>query len=43
MAALRNLAITLFRRAGHSNIAAACRRHARSATRILATLEIVQT
>ena len=37
MAALRNLAITLFRRAGHRNIAAACRRHARNADRILTT------
>ena len=38
MATLRNLAITLFRRAGHRNIAAACRHHARNATRALSTL-----
>jgi predicted transposase YbfD/YdcC len=38
MATLRNLAITLFRQAGHANIAAACRHHARSAIRPLAIL-----
>ena len=38
MATLRNLAITLFRQAGHHNIAAACRHHARNATRALTTL-----
>jgi predicted transposase YbfD/YdcC len=38
MTALRNLAITLFRRTGHRNIAAACRRHARNAARTLTTL-----
>jgi predicted transposase YbfD/YdcC len=37
MATLRNLAITLLRRAGHRNIAAACRHHARNAARTLAT------
>jgi predicted transposase YbfD/YdcC len=37
MATLRNLAITLHRQAGHRNIAAACRHHARNATRALAT------
>lgn len=37
MAALRNIAITLFRQAGYRNIAAACRHHARDATRALAT------
>jgi predicted transposase YbfD/YdcC len=38
MATLRNLAITLLRQAGHTSIAAACRHHARNATRPLATL-----
>jgi hypothetical protein len=38
MATLRNLAITLLRQAGQTNIAAACRHHARSATRALTTL-----
>ena len=38
MAILRKLAITLFRQAGHANIAAACRHHARSALRPLAIL-----
>lgn len=38
MATLRNLAIGIFKLAGHQNIAAACRHHARDATRILATL-----
>jgi predicted transposase YbfD/YdcC len=38
MATLRNLAITLLRQAGHTNIAAAGRHHARNATRTVATL-----
>jgi hypothetical protein len=38
MATLRNLAIGIFKLAGHQNIAAACRHHARDATRTLATL-----
>ena len=38
MASLRNLAIAIFKLAGTPNIAAACRRHARDATRVLATL-----
>lgn len=38
MATLRNLGITLLRQAGHRNIAAAGRRHARNATRVLAIL-----
>ena len=38
MAALRNLAIAILKIAGHASIAAACRRHARDATRVLATL-----
>jgi predicted transposase YbfD/YdcC len=38
MAALRNLVIGIFKLAGTSNIAAACRHHARDATRVLATL-----
>jgi hypothetical protein len=38
MATLRNLAIAIFKLAGHTNIAAACRHHARDATRTLATL-----
>jgi hypothetical protein len=37
MATLRNLAITL-KLAGHPGIAAACRHHARDATRTLTTL-----
>jgi hypothetical protein len=37
MATLRNLAITLLRRAGHRNVAAASRHHARNAARALAT------
>jgi predicted transposase YbfD/YdcC len=40
MATLRNLAITLLRQAGHHNIAAACRHHARDAARTLTTLGI---
>jgi predicted transposase YbfD/YdcC len=38
MATLRNLAIAIFRLAGHPAIAAACRHHSRDATRTLATL-----
>jgi len=38
MAALRNLVTGIFKLAGVRNIAAACRRHARDATRVLATL-----
>jgi predicted transposase YbfD/YdcC len=38
MATLRNLAITLFRQAGHRNIAAACRHHARNPARAMTTL-----
>jgi predicted transposase YbfD/YdcC len=38
MAALRNLAIGILKPAGHASIAAACRYHARDATRVLATL-----
>jgi predicted transposase YbfD/YdcC len=38
MATLRNLAIGIFKLAGHPSITAACRRHARDATRTLATL-----
>jgi hypothetical protein len=35
MASLRNLAIGILRRHGHRNIAAALRRNARDATRVL--------
>jgi predicted transposase YbfD/YdcC len=38
MAALRNLVIGIFKLAGTGNIAAACRSHARDASRVLATL-----
>ena len=38
MATLRNLAITLFRQAGHRNIAAACRHHARNPGRAMTIL-----
>jgi predicted transposase YbfD/YdcC len=38
MAALRNLAIGILKPAGHPSIAAACRYHARDASRVLATL-----
>jgi len=38
MATLRNLAIGILKPAGHASIAAACRHHARDATRVLATL-----
>jgi predicted transposase YbfD/YdcC len=40
MATLRNLVIGIMKMAGHRNIAAASRHHARDATRILATLGI---
>jgi predicted transposase YbfD/YdcC len=40
MAALRNLTIAIMKMAGHHNIAAATRYHARDATRTLATLGI---
>jgi predicted transposase YbfD/YdcC len=38
MATLRNLAIAILKPAGHTSIAAACRYHARDATRTLTTL-----
>jgi hypothetical protein len=38
MATLRNLAIGILKTAGHASIAAACRHHARDATRTLETL-----
>jgi predicted transposase YbfD/YdcC len=38
MAALRNLGIGILKMAGHTSIGAACRHHARDATRTLATL-----
>jgi DDE_Tnp_1-associated len=38
MATLRNLAIGILKTAGHTSIAAACRHHARDATRALETL-----
>jgi hypothetical protein len=38
MATLRNLAIAILKPAGHPSIAAACRHHARDATRTLTTL-----
>jgi hypothetical protein len=38
MAALRNLTIGIMKMTGHSNIAAACRHHARDAARTVATL-----
>jgi hypothetical protein len=37
-ATLRNLAIGILKTAGHTSIAAACRHHARDATRTLETL-----
>ncbi len=43
MATLRNVAITLFRQAGHTNIAAACRHYARDAVRPLAILGLSPT
>jgi predicted transposase YbfD/YdcC len=38
MATLRNLVIGILKPAGHASVAAACRYHARDATRVLATL-----
>ena len=38
MGALRNLATGILKTAGHTSIAAACRHHARDATRTLGTL-----
>ena len=38
MATLRNLTIGILKPAGHTSIAAACRHHARDATRTLTTL-----
>jgi Transposase DDE domain len=38
MATLRNLAISILKITGHTSIAAACRHHARDATRTLSTL-----
>lgn len=38
MATLRNLGIAILKPTGHTSIAAACRYHARDATRVLATL-----
>ena len=43
MATLRNLAIGILKPGGHPSIAAACRYHARDATRVLATLGISPT
>jgi hypothetical protein len=40
MAAPRNLAIGIFKLAGHASITAVCRHHARDATRTLDTLGI---
>jgi hypothetical protein len=40
MATLRNLSIAILKLGGASNIASACRYHARDATRTLATLGI---
>ena len=40
MATLRNLTLGIMKRAGHHNIAAAARHHARDATRTPATLGI---
>ena len=40
MATLRNLVIGILKLAGHASIAAACRHHARDATRTLDTLGI---
>jgi hypothetical protein len=37
-ATLRNLSIAILKPVGHASIAAACRYHARDATRVLATL-----
>jgi predicted transposase YbfD/YdcC len=41
MATLRNLAIAILKPAGHPSIAAACRHHARDATRTLSTLGLI--
>jgi hypothetical protein len=41
MATLRNLTIAILKLDGHLNIASACRRHARDATRTLATLGLI--
>jgi hypothetical protein len=41
MATLRNLAIAIFKLAGHRSIAAACRHQAHDATRALATLGLI--
>jgi len=35
------MAISLFRQAGHRNTSAACRHHARNATRTLTTLGLI--
>jgi hypothetical protein len=40
MATLRNLSIAILKLTGTPNIAAACRSHARDATRVLATLRL---
>ena len=40
MASLRSLAVAIFKMAGHTSIATACRHHARDATRTPATLGI---
>jgi len=40
MATLRNLAIGILKMTGHTSIAAACRYHARDATRTLETLAL---
>ncbi len=42
MAALRSLAIGAMKTAGHCNIAAASRQHARDATRTITTLGLSQ-
>jgi hypothetical protein len=42
MASLRSLAIGILRRQGHRNIAAALRRNARDATRVLPLLGITR-
>ena len=41
MAALRNLGIGILKLDGYPSIAAACRCHARDATRTLATLRLI--
>ena len=43
MATLRNLGTGILKLSGYRNIAAACRYHARDATRALATLELTPT